>query len=87
MKLPQTLLAQYVENRRKDLSSLRRALAAQDLELCADLGHRLKGSGPAYGFPELGLLGIALQEAAQDKQWPEVAAQVDRLEAWIKDRV
>ena len=46
----------YLENRGKDLVSLTSASASGDLQQCAALLHRIKGTAASYGFKELGQL-------------------------------
>jgi len=86
MDLPESLLQQYIANRVKDYELICELLDKEDLESCAALGHRLKGSGPAYGFQQLGDIGIAMQAAARDRNLEELKQQVQLLAQWLESR-
>lgn len=40
----------FLENRRRDVVTLRTAVAEDDLKTVRLLGHRMKGDGGGYGF-------------------------------------
>src|ERR671926_396214 len=44
------LIPVFMGNRKKELDTLRVALAAADFEQLRQLGHRMKGVGNSYGF-------------------------------------
>ena len=75
------LVPGYLANRRADLPLLRDALAAADFETLATLGHRMKGSGGAYGFKQITAIGGALEKAAKDAD----AAGVESHRAELED--
>lgn len=60
----QDLIPGFLENRRKDASTLRQALEAKDFKTVRLLGHRMKGDGGGYGFDAISTIGEALEEAA-----------------------
>ncbi len=76
----------YLEKRRKDIQTYRRALADQDFEALRMLGHKMKGTGGGYGFPVLTEIGDAIEQAALRKDAGSISASVDRL-AWYTDKV
>lgn len=59
------LVPQYLAHRRDDCTRIRQALAAGDFEGVRLAGHSMKGSGPGYGFREIGRIGSALETAAK----------------------
>lgn len=59
------ILPAYLEHRAPELATLRAALAGGDLEQARLLGHKLKGSGGAFGLDEVSRLGAALELAAK----------------------
>ncbi len=65
------LIPGYLENRRKDATSIPAALARGDYETVRIIGHGMKGSGGGYGFAEITEFGRALEEAAKNKD-PEM---------------
>jgi len=60
----------FLENRRRDVQSLQKALQQNDLKTIRVLGHRMKGDGGGYGFERISAIGEALEQAAvrQDRQ-------------------
>jgi signal transduction histidine kinase/DNA-binding response OmpR family regulator len=76
------LVRTFVEDLAQDMSSMRAALAAQDIERLSMLAHRLKGAAGSYGFPEItrqaaqleGALGSGLDSTT-------VACELASLEA------
>ena len=58
------LVPRYLDNRHKDITEIRRLLAAGDLEAVRIIGHNMAGSAGGYGFPEIGKLGKEIEGAA-----------------------
>ena len=55
----------YLANRRLDASKLWTAFYKQDFPACQTIGHKCKGTGNGYGFPEITRLGAAIEQAAR----------------------
>jgi HPt (histidine-containing phosphotransfer) domain-containing protein len=72
------LIPVFMSNRRKELDTLRVALAASDFEQLRQLGHRMKGVGNSYGFEHVSDLGKQVEEGAR-------SGDRASLEACIKD--
>ena len=60
----EALVQRFLARKRGDLDRLRSALSTGDFETIRRIGHDLKGSGEAFGFPELSAFGAALERAA-----------------------
>ncbi len=60
----------FLDNRRKDASALQAALQANDWETMRLLGHRMKGDGGGYGFPQISAIGDVLEQAAIRRDRP-----------------
>jgi HPt (histidine-containing phosphotransfer) domain-containing protein len=58
------LIPVFMSNRRKEVDSLRIALAAADFEQLRQLGHRMKGVGNSYGFEHISLFGKQIEDGA-----------------------
>lgn len=58
------LLPAYLEARRADVAAIQSHIDKNDFAALKRLGHQMKGSGAAYGFPEITRLGRAMEEAA-----------------------
>lgn len=59
------LIPVFMSNRRKELETLRVALAAADFEQLRQLGHRMKGVGVSYGFDHVSALGKHIEDGAR----------------------
>jgi HPt (histidine-containing phosphotransfer) domain-containing protein len=59
------LVPLFLQNRHKELHSLTEAIDAADFKMVHLIGHRMKGSGKAYGFDAISELGLQLEERAK----------------------
>lgn len=82
-ELPRELVAQFLESCHEDLLHLHGALAACDYDRTRRLGHQMKGNGAPYGFPDLTLLGRAIEQASASGSAIELASQIQLLEAYL----
>jgi len=64
------LIPTFMNNRNKELETLRAALAAGDMEQLRQLGHRMKGVGTSYGFEQVSVLGKQVEDGAKAKDLP-----------------
>lgn len=81
--LPRELVAQFLDSCRDDLLCLQTALAASDYDRARRLGHQMKGTGSPYGFPDVTLLGGAIELASASGSSIELASQIRLLEAYL----
>jgi signal transduction histidine kinase/BarA-like signal transduction histidine kinase/HPt (histidine-containing phosphotransfer) domain-containing protein len=61
------LVPQYLEGRIQDLRRLSEALAGRDYETIGVIGHKMKGTGASFGFPELTAAGALIESAAKNR--------------------
>ena len=59
------LIPVFLANRKKELETLRAALAAGDFDQLRQLGHRKRGVGNSYGFERVSTLGKEIEEGAR----------------------
>ena len=59
------LIPVFLANRRKELETLRSALAASDFEQLRQLGHRMRGVGNSYGFERISIFGKEVEDGAR----------------------
>ena len=64
------LIPVFLKNRRKEVDTLRVALASADFEQLRQLGHRMKGVGNSYGFELVSVLGKQIEDGAKIKDLP-----------------
>ena len=77
------LVPGYMEARRAELVELRECIRQCDLEKLAVIGHRLKGSGAGYGFPDLTRLGAEIEDGATGQDLGRVAEAVRALASYL----
>lgn len=61
------LVPVFMSNRKKEVETLRAALAALDFEQLRQLGHRMKGVGNSYGFSKVSELGKRIEDGARSQ--------------------
>jgi len=76
------LEAKFIAHRENDVAIILGSLEEDDFETVARVGHNLRGNGPSYGFPELAVVGEALERAAQARDVDRVRAAAAQVEAW-----
>ena len=59
------LIPVFLQNRHKELDTLRVALASADFEQLRQLGHRMKGVGNSYGFAQVSDIGKYVEDGAR----------------------
>ena len=80
------LIPGFLANRRKDITTLRDALAKGDRAQLQSTGHSLKGVGGGYGFAEMSTIGAEIEAAAKAGNLDAVPGLVDRYAQYL-DRV
>lgn len=78
------LLPQYFALCRRDLEHIRKALQDENLNDIRIVGHNLKGSGGAYGFPELSGIGLAMETAAKTGDRETLELQIEELANFLR---
>jgi HPt (histidine-containing phosphotransfer) domain-containing protein len=58
------LIPVFMSNRRKEIETLRLALANADFEQLRQLGHRMRGVGNSYGFDLISEIGKQVEDGA-----------------------
>ena len=77
------ILNKYFDRRKEELALCLKALENKDFSYIEQVGHKMKGNGITFGFPELSDLGSALETQARGKREPEVRVLVDRFQQWV----
>ena len=75
----QSLIPGFLAVRRREHLWMESCLAERDFVQIARLGHRLKGSGGSFGFPELTTIGARLEDAARAKDTDRCGEALDEL--------
>jgi len=77
------LLPRYLARRADDIATMRDALARSSFELIAQLGHRMRGSGAAYGMPFVTQIGRQLERAAMAGDVGVIDDALNHLDAYL----
>lgn len=77
------LIPGYMNNRSKDIITIRECLEINDFEKIHLIGHSMKGSGGGYGFDAITDLGSRIEIAAMDSNKDEIDQTVRELEDYV----
>jgi len=77
---------QFLQNRRKDVTAMRDALAREDWKTVERLGHNMRGTGAGYGFQAITDLGESIEREARRADTTASCHWVDELSTFL-DRV
>ncbi|HJU06428.1 MAG TPA: Hpt domain-containing protein [Nitrospiraceae bacterium] len=80
------LIPGFLNNRRADVMFLREAAERRDFEAVRMAGHRLRGDGGGYGFPDISRVGAALEQAGKDQDSSTIHRHIMELSTYL-DRV
>jgi HPt (histidine-containing phosphotransfer) domain-containing protein len=82
--LPRKLVAEYLERCRSGLPLLEAAVCQNQHEQTRVLGHRMKGTGAAYGFSRLTEIGALIEHASADQNSGELREYVGELAEYLR---
>ncbi len=77
------LMARYLKRRQKDVELLGRALADSDFQTIERTGHKLSGSGSAYGLDTVSRLGRDIEDAARQNNAGRIRCLLDELAEFV----
>ncbi|MBT4510907.1 MAG: Hpt domain-containing protein [Chloroflexi bacterium] len=77
------LIPGFLDNRHKDVETMKDAIASGDYETICVLGHSMKGSGGSYGFDAITDIGTLLETAAKDEDSLELQRWVNELSVYL----
>ncbi|MBL6991316.1 MAG: Hpt domain-containing protein [Bacteriovoracaceae bacterium] len=79
------LIPDYLENRAKEIVQLSKATSTQDFALLETIGHKLAGNAGGYGFDDLGVLGLALENAAIAHNMALIEIEVLKIKHYVEN--
>ena len=85
--LTEDVLAKYRSRRLEDLEICHKSLLIRDFTAIERVGHKLKGNGVTFGYPELSKLGEDLENSAQASDMSRLMSSIRVLEGWVKEMV
>ena len=77
------LAPEYLASRGQELSELYQSLRASDFSRIRCLAHNLKGTGTAFGFPEITEIGTGMEDAAKSADAPSLTQQLNALADYL----
>lgn len=80
------LVPGYLENRKKDLLTLKEALTKKELSIIARIAHNIKGTALSYGQKKLGIIATRLEEASNDNSWSEIENNIHEMEITLAEK-
>lgn len=80
--LDDEILAAFHEEMKSKLAALRAAMAPWAFDTVAAIAHSIKGMGGSCGAPEISLLALRLEQAAQAKDEPGCARWAHLFDYW-----
>lgn len=79
-------MKKYVQRRADDLSACKLAVANKDAAVIENIGHKIKGNGLTFGYPELAEIGKDMEAAAVAKDWDLISLKVTTFEEWFNEK-
>ena len=64
--------------------AIEKAVSENDFETIEDAGHRMKGSGQAFGFDGVSEMGKSLEVAAKEKNFDEIGKELKELVRYME---
>jgi CheY-like chemotaxis protein len=74
----------YIASCEEEVAGIELALASGELASIQEVGHKLKGTGSAYGFPLITRLGRDLEDAAKAGDRIEIAERLAELGSYLE---
>ncbi len=81
--LTHEVITKYHSRRREDLEICRKSMASRDYNAIERVGHKLKGNGLTFGYPELSKLGEDLETSAQTLDLTKLQNLIRFFEDWV----
>lgn len=81
----QDLIPQFLENRRKDITSLHELVAQKNLTAIAQLAHKIKGTSAGYGFTGLSAMAADIEKAAKNNDSVPLSKIVEDMKIYFDE--
>ncbi|MBI1897904.1 MAG: Hpt domain-containing protein [Acidobacteria bacterium] len=77
------LIPKFLDHKRQEIEQLSAAADRADFAALENVGHNLKGTGRAHGFPYVTELGRRIEHAARKYDLQPVRTSIRRLERYL----
>ena len=74
----------YLGQVKEYTEAIEKAMGDNDFETIEDAGHRMKGTGEAFGFDAVSEMGKSIEMAAKEKDLDEIRKSVRELAEYIE---
>jgi len=81
------LIPSYLASRRRDAEAILQALRESDFEKIREIGHKMSGTGGAFGFPQITGIGQAIEAAAKQKDVELIQSRTAELTLFLEQVV
>ncbi|MEZ0393395.1 MAG: Hpt domain-containing protein [Pseudobdellovibrionaceae bacterium] len=81
--LSDELKNQFILRRHEELKSFLKSLKTSDFQEISRIGHRMKGNGVSFGFPELSSLGEKMENSAKEKNLNQLRFLAVDFTNWV----
>ena len=78
-----SMAPKYLANRWEELRELKQWIETSDFKKIGTFGHRIRGNAKTYGFEDLGLIGMRLEEAANDQNLKLIRELTAETESYL----
>jgi len=78
------LLPKFMTNRKKEVVTMREALAQQDFETVRKVAHGMKGAGGSYGFDRVTAMAAIIEQAAKTGTAATIDTELAQLGAYLE---
>ncbi len=81
--IDQDVLKKYVVRRQDDFEKCLEAVGQSSFSTIEMIGHKMKGNGVTFGFPELSELGESLENAAIERDMDAIKKRLADFKRWL----
>lgn len=74
----------YLQNRKRDIETLKEAFAVKEIKIIKKLAHNIAGTAESYGQVELGKIAFSLDYAVAEADWAEIEKYIVEMEKLLK---
>lgn len=78
------LVPKFITNRKKEVATMREALAAQAFDTVRKISHGMKGAGGSYGFDRISEMAAVIEQAAKTGAHDTIDRELTGLDFYLE---
>jgi HPt (histidine-containing phosphotransfer) domain-containing protein len=78
------LVSKFISNRKKEVVTMREALAARDFDRVRKISHGMKGAGGSYGFDRITEVAAIIEHAAKTGVHDTIDRELIGLDSYLE---